>query len=252
MTTTEIQAWVDANFTGNPKISPSAMRTFWGMLRDNYSHVDDPLGSYSAQIENADLDGNLQITITHNLGTLVPDFVMQDENGSIMYDDYFEARVITADTIQLTFFDVIPATGSGYYLFTCWYIIDQVPARYNQVFTSPFTDWTGDVPDGFTVETPFLGSPTCEEDTDRAKLTRDGMYRCRLLPVLTLEINRNYRITIKIDLGNVVLISGSSQVTLSTTGTFTVLLMAADTELVIKQGSADIAIIDSILIEEEL
>ena len=155
--------------------------------------------------------------------------------------------------MEFEFFNTIPATGNGYYKLVMWKIIENVTPKYTEVFSSDFSSWTEGEPDDFTI-TDNGGSPTIENDGDRAKMTADGFlnkYKIILIPDLIAEINRKYRIGVKIDQGGLYISSGGNQVFLSTTGTFQVLLIAGSTQIRLRANGA-ISIIDDLIIEEEI
>jgi hypothetical protein len=253
MTEAEFRAWINANIkaNGSKSVTGAIMNEFGMKCIEFFAHIDNPLSPKPFTIANEDLTA-LSFTANHALGTWLPDFLMQDENGDTISGEYFDAHPIDIDNTLFTFNAAIPATGNGYYKLFMWSVgLVNVPPRYINIFTSSFTDWTGDVPDGFTVEFPAAGNPTIEEDTDRALLTADGVSRVRLISTITLEIGREYRLSLNIISGNIRVVCGTNSYSLNSIGTSTITFTATATTLSIRNGYLSTALIDDLVIDEK-
>jgi len=252
MTDAEFRTWINTNININGRKSiTGALANELGMKFIEYcANIDTPLLPYSLTISNDELTA-LAITVTHGKNTWLPDFIMYNENGLAIYSEYYDAQIVNANSITFTFHDAIPVTGNGYYRVLIWNPgIANVTPRYTNVFTSTFTSWTGDVPDGYTVEIPFFSSASIVNSSGRALMTKDGISSIRLIPEVTFEQGREYRLSLNLVSGNVKLICGNITYSILIAGINTITFVADGTSLTIKNGTAASAIIDDLVIDE--
>ena len=140
-------SWANSKFFPNNRrlISGSDANTLAQKIADTFVTKDAPLPNYSIAIQQTDLDGNNQIIITHNLGTIVPGVTIYDENDQILGLAVCIISPLTTNTLRLTFYENIPATGNGAYRFDFFRIVDDIALPFvppaGEIYTCDFSIW---------------------------------------------------------------------------------------------------------------
>lgn len=245
---TIVNSLIKAN--GKKAITGTVLNAVLHHFIDSFAHIDTPIIPYSTTIADGDLDAYLSITINHGKGTTVPDFIVYNHNNKAIYSEYFTAEVIDEDRLKFSFEDHIPATGNGYYTVIIWKIIDQVDPYYTEIFYSDFSSWSEGIPDDWTTEEPELGGATIENDSSRCKFNNDAYGKVKILPDISLDIFRQYRISLKLDSGDLLVKSGFNQHIISAAGEYIFEFYILGTaELKFCSNTATTSILDWVKIE---
>ena len=141
MTLSEIKIWINTNII--KKVSALKAREGFLMLADNFAHKDNPLAPFTITIANGDLDGNLSIMLNHNLDSRILDYILYDEQDIQMSSESMTLQVLNYNSVKLTFFEAIPATGNGYFTLSLWKIVREILPGYAIIFESEMDDATG-------------------------------------------------------------------------------------------------------------
>lgn len=241
MTDDELRTWINSNV--KKKVTATVLNEAFHKLIDRCAHIDNPLNPYTETISNIELDANKSKVVNHVRATLVPDFLVYDENGIEISDAYFDAVPIDANNIRFTFNDVIPTSGNGYYKVVIWKIIYDVELRYTELLNIQFTSesdldyFTYSIGDSYSI------------NVLEGKLNIGADYLpMQLLFDYLVTVGAQYRISIKIDTGSIKLINVKTEVVL-TTGIYSLNVVANNTHIGFQAHNSMSVDIDYIILE---
>ncbi|MBA7534797.1 hypothetical protein ES705_27046 [subsurface metagenome] len=166
-----------------------------------------------------------------------------------IYSEYFTAEVIDGNNLKFTFLDSIPATGNGYYKVSIWKVIEDVDPYFTEIFYSDFSSWTEGEPDGWIVEEPLFGSATIVNDNNRCKFINDALGKVKIIPDVTITANTTYRISLKLDQGDLLIKSAFIQSIISFTGEYSFYFTPKFNTIKISSNTAATSILDWVKIE---
>lgn len=103
-TITQINTYIKTN--GNEEVTATIMNTILQLIVGLISEA------YTGTFDNADLDADYEITITHGLATLLPQVLIYDNNNQLIGPANVGITVVDDDNIKLSLQDSITGTWS--------------------------------------------------------------------------------------------------------------------------------------------
>lgn len=260
MTPDEFKTYVNTYFYNNKNraITGDIMNNFGHKIPETFAFKSSVLPTYTGTIAQVDLDGNNKIVVTHDLDTDCPDIGMLDENNISIGTEYYQAKSLSLTQTEFTFYDDIPVTGNGYYKYVITKLIQTIPIPEDpepgDTFDDQFDSWEGSgygyKPTDWTVTGSEDEDNHLENDGNRLKIVDNGDRSVILKPPFTIIPNENYKITVKIDAGNLLIQSGGNYKSMHIIGINTAYIISESTLFSISRFSSATTIVDYIEIEK--
>ena len=250
MTRDEFVTWGSSKFYSNGKrlITAADVMQLVTNLVATFAHIDAPFPVYEDYIAQANLGSEGNVTITHNLGTDVPIILMFNELDERISSEYFAYSSADRNSVDLTIFGVIPATGTGYYKVLIYKITDtieipQLPTPGNS-FSDDFALWEsapfGQKPQNWNINTLLLTATRYFQNINSTLHINDPGTDPQLELIAANFLTQSgvkYQLQFTLTRGAIEVIIGTQKFLVTNLGTYSVTFTAAaSTNVKVRRG----------------